>query len=185
MVNHFVLPRTKLQIKLSTTSLLMSTPIAKSATSFWHLDMFTLLFLPLWSWVFMSCHLHGRHRFHVPIFSLPTLCNTMLGWMTKSTWIIIPQVRDCLIMLTIIKRRIGKNMTIIPSMLIVTWLWSWLAFTTTIDPNGSPHVKELSAMLISRWRQKCLNDAFLGYISHAFNYAFVGKILHISLINAL
>jgi hypothetical protein len=34
------------------------------------------------------------------------------------------------------------------------------------------HVKELSAMLISRWRQKCLNDAFLSYISHAFNYAF-------------
>jgi hypothetical protein len=61
---------------------------------------------------------------------------------------------------------------------VLIYLDDITVYSNSHDPNGSPHVKELSAMLISRWRQKCLNDAFLGYISHAFNYAFVGKILH-------
>ena len=110
----------------------MSNPISISALRFWHPNLFTLVFLPLWSWPFMSCFLPGQHRFPVQSLSLPTLGNTMLRWMTISTWIKIPQVPVYLIMLVIIKRRINKNMTIIPSMLIFTFLWRRIAFTTTI-----------------------------------------------------
>ena len=132
MQNPFVLPEMKLRIKLPTASLLMSTLAAKRTTSFWHPDLLNLLLLPLWTWAFTSCFLLGRHRFPVQSLSLPTLGNTMLRWMTISTWIKFPQVPVYLIMLVIIKRRINKNMTIIPSMLIFTFLWRWLAFTTTI-----------------------------------------------------
>jgi hypothetical protein len=71
----------------------------------------------------MLCFLPSRHRSLVKSLSFPTLGNKMLRRMTISTLIIIPQVSIYLIMLIIIKRRIAKNMTIIPSMLIFTLLW--------------------------------------------------------------